>query len=227
MAADRRAFLRGIGTAVTTGGLVTAGTPASAAGTGTVTVTVSAVEVDGDSLRSWPFPDAGVFLGAWQAGQLLGRTDDQGQVTVELPAGNNELSIQKITSSHTLTERTGIEVEVSEGGTTSLEVDIAPETVDIIADVDVGYGNAVYVTGETEFLGNWETATKLSYDTYYDDWRLTDNVPLYAEFKLVREEWVDGLTISTDGVDWETGSNHTIEDPGYYFKSVNEVTPTF
>lgn len=227
MPTDRRSFLGGVGTAVATGGLFGASSSASATGTGTVPVTVTAVEVDGDSLRSWPFPKAGVFRGPWQEGNFLGLTDDQGQVTVELPAGHSELSIQKITSSHTLTERSGIGVDVTAGETTSLEVNIAPETVDIIADVDVGYGNAVYVTGETEFLGNWKTARKLEYNTYYGDWRLTDNVPLYAEFKLVREEWVDGDTISTAGVDWETGSNHRIQDPGYYFKSVNELSPTF
>jgi hypothetical protein len=71
-------------------------------------------------------------------------------------------------------------------------------------------GEGAYITGSTDSLGNWETAYKMYPQSSY--WKYEAELPVGTELKIVRHEWVDGVEISTDGVEWETGENHVVED---------------
>jgi len=71
-------------------------------------------------------------------------------------------------------------------------------------------GEAAYITGDIEALGNWETAYKMYPQSSY--WKHETELPVGTEYKIVKDEWVDGVEVSTDGVTWETGENHVVED---------------
>lgn len=71
-------------------------------------------------------------------------------------------------------------------------------------------GEAAYITGSTDSLGNWETAYKMYPQSSY--WKHETELPVGTEYKIVKDGWVDGVEISTDGVTWETGENNVVED---------------
>lgn len=72
------------------------------------------------------------------------------------------------------------------------------------------FGEAAYITGNTDSLGNWETAYKMYPQSSY--WKYGAELPVGTEYKIVKDAWVDEVVISTDGVNWETGPNNVVED---------------
>ncbi|MBF0362763.1 MAG: hypothetical protein HQK49_17220 [Oligoflexia bacterium] len=92
----------------------------------------------------------------------------------------------------------------------------APESdIDLIEMVrfkvicDVGFGHAVFITGQDEMLGKWKTAYRLNYDRYQNIW-LTDLVlRKNSEFKLIKAPWIEEKsTVITDGdFIWENSIN--------------------
>ena len=71
-------------------------------------------------------------------------------------------------------------------------------------------GEAAYITGDIDALGNWETAYKMYPQSSY--WKHETELPVGTEYKIVKDEWIDGVEISTEGVAWETGENNVVED---------------
>lgn len=84
------------------------------------------------------------------------------------------------------------------------------QSVVIYASDVTEVGEGAYITGSTDSLGNWETAYKMYPQSSY--WKLETELPVGTEFKIVRDAWIDGTEISTEGVEWETGENHVVED---------------
>ena len=115
------------------------------------------------------------------------------------------------------------------GSSKKLTIHVAPTKTKIVTSYDVGYGNAIYVTGETRYLGDWATAYKAHYDKKTATWDLTKNLPVGAQYKLIEAPWVSGesIAVSSAGVQWAQGSNETVAAPTSGFESVVTVDPTF
>ena len=207
----------------------------AASSTGTVVVEVLSDAVVGnagdlppDTLSSTPTASALVYDGAWEAGNPLGQTDATGHFTATLARGPHQLSVMKMTSSHSILSSDLLPVTV---GVTpaSLVVHVAPTAVQILVPYDAGYGNALYITGETGYLGAWTTATKLTVDTTNGTWVFQKNLQLGAQFKLLLAPWVSGTTIpvASPGVRWAAGNNDVVTPPYQYFETVLTINPTF
>lgn len=194
---------------------------------GKVNVTVYQDSVSSGKLVSVPVSSVGVYLGDWHYGNLLGNADYNGKVTIELDAGTQELGIYVMPNSKTVIQQCGFKVNVVAGNTVNYDIHVAPTPVQIYANVTVEGGKALYLTGETSYLGNWGKAIKLTKDTTTGKWSYYGNLPIGAQYKVVKAN--DGATeISTAGVTWEQGSNHTIQSLTFgNYSSVNNITPIF
>jgi len=84
------------------------------------------------------------------------------------------------------------------------------QSINIYASDATQFGEAVYITGDVDALGNWETAYKMTPESGY--WAYKTDLPVGTEYKIVKDQWVDGETISTEGVEWEVGDNHVVQD---------------
>jgi hypothetical protein len=211
-----------------------AGSPATdaAATTGAVVVQVVGDAVSGnagsappDSIVSTPIAGVLVYDGPWQAGNPLGQTNASGEYIANLPLGAHQIGVMMMTTDDSMFSSDGNAVTV----TTipgKLVIHVIPDTVEIETSYDAGLGNAIYVTGETSTLGNWQTATKASYNSSSNSWTLTENIPAGAQFKLILAPWVAGssIPVSTSGVQWESGSNQTVPAGPY---SVLNINPSF
>jgi hypothetical protein len=199
----------------------------SASKTGTVTVRVVADAVVQGAIVSTPIAGVSIYDGDWHAVQAMGTTDAGGNYVATLSEGAHQIAVMMMTSSHSLLQSVGNPVTVTSTPTT-LVIHVAPTTVDIMTRYDAGYGNALYITGETDYLGDWKVAYKLAYDDYRG-WDSMQNLPLGAQFKLILAPWVDGTSIPTSapGVRWEEGDNHVIPPPFQNYASVIDVSPTF
>ena len=138
--------------------------PLQAEEKGQVLITVLSDFVEDGELQSYPFSGVGVYLDDWQKGNLLGYTDENGQVLVDLPAGENSLSLFKMTSSHSVLQRYNQVVDSIAGEVSEAELHVAAEQVLIRAFYRTDYGEALFVTGDGEYLGEWSKAYKLRYN---------------------------------------------------------------
>lgn len=84
------------------------------------------------------------------------------------------------------------------------------QSITIYASDVTKVGEAAYITGNTASLGNWKTAYKMYPQSSY--WKHEAELPVGTEFKIVKDEWIDGTAVSTDGVVWEVGENHVVQD---------------
>jgi hypothetical protein len=204
--------------------------------TGTVVVQVVGDAVNGnagavppDSIETTPIAKVDVYDGTYEAGTLLGETSAAGSLTVKLPLGSHEIGVVQRTAGHALVfGSNGHSVNVTTASKT-LVVHVAPTRVEIVTPYGVGYGNAIYVTGETGYLGNWNTAFKATYDTSAGTWTFHKNLPMGAQFKLIEAPWVSGKSISVTsaGVQWDQNGNGTLTPPATGDESVVTVNPTF
>jgi hypothetical protein len=201
--------------------------PALPPGSGAVQIRVLGDSVVNHAITSTPIANVSVYDGDWQAGNSIGATDGSGQYTAVLPYGQHSIGVMKMTSSHSVLESNGNLVTVS-STPASLDIHVAPTEVQITANYDTGYGNALYITGETSYLGNWQTAYKLS-NTAAATWFFQRNLPIGAEYKLILAPWVSGSSISTSapGVQWMAGNNQVIPAPVNYYASQVSVYPSF
>ncbi len=133
-----------------------------------------------------------------------------------------------MTSSHSLLQSNGNSVTVTNTPST-LVIHVAPVTAEIVTPYDAGWGNAIYVTGETSYLGNWQTAYKATYSSYDNSWDYQQNLPLGAQFKLIVAPWVagDSIPVSSPGVRWEQGNNQVVTPPYEYYESLITLYPSF
>lgn len=210
---------------------VDAGTEAGAP-TGTVVVQVvgdavqgSAGSVPPDQIVSTPIAGVLVYDGPWEAGNPLGETDANGDLTATLTLGVHPIGVMMITSDESMFSSDGNAVTVT---TTpgALVIHVVPDTVDIQATYGAGVGSAIYVTGETSSLGNWATAYKAAYNASFGGWQYTSHMPAGAQFKLILAPWVDGssIPVSSAGVQWESGDNQVV--PASYLSVLN-IDPSF
>ena len=197
------------------------------AGKGAALIHVLGDKVVNHAIVSTPISGVSIYDGDWQAGNSIGATDASGAYTAFLSLGQHSIGAMMMTSSHSLLASNGNLVTVSSTPAT-MDIHVAPTEAQITANYNTGYGNALYITGETSYLGNWQTAYKLtSYSAA--TWLFQRNLPIGAEFKVILAPWVAGDTISTSaaGVKWMKGNNQVITAPYNYYASLITVNPTF
>lgn len=232
---SRRRFIKSSSTALAGfGALGVVGTAAAA--TGKLAITVYADEVVDGELSSTPFEGVTVSDGVYEdESNHLGVTDADGRLQTSLETGEHSLELFKQTSTTTVgttsTEKRDIGVEIRAGETTTIEAHLAPKTVTIYANDATEYGEALYVTGETDYLGNWETAYKMlpAHSSY---WKFEANLPVGAEYRIGKTDWIDQVTISTDDLTMEKrpradGANRTIDDGEGYYDLIENTYPRF
>lgn len=200
----------------------------SSSKTGTVTVRVLGDQVVQSAIVSTPIAGVNVYDGDWHAVQAMGLTDANGHYLATLTLGTHQISVMMMTSSHSLFQSVGNTVIVTSKPTT-LDIHVAPTQVDIWSTYDAGWGNALYVTGESDYLGNWTTAHRLNYEPYQNRWLYQQDLPLGAQFKLILAPWVDGdsIPVTSPGARWEQGYNHVITPPYQNYYSDLRIDPTF
>jgi len=209
---------------------VDAGLDAEAKGTVVVRVLGDAVEGNAGSLPpdrivSSPLANVLVYDGPWEAGNPLGETDATGEFTATLSLGVHQIGVMEITTDDSMFSSDGNTVTVTTTPTT-LVIHVIPDTVSLETAYDAGYGNAIYVTGESASLGNWSTAYKAGYNTSIGQWQFTTHMPAGAQYKLILAPWVDApnIPLSSAGVKWQSGSNLVAPSSTY---SVLDLGPSF
>ncbi len=193
-----------------------------------LSIQVLADYVDNSELQSYPLRDVGVYAGYWQAGDRLGFTDADGRITVDLDESIETISVFKMTSSHTAL-RDYIVLPDDAFEQDVFEFHIAPQTVSITADYETSYGQALYITGESSYLGDWQTASKLTYNQRLGRWQFNRNLPLGARFKLLLADWTDDEVIDLSQMDvtWQQGTDLKIVKTNGYYQTVLNVRPEF
>jgi hypothetical protein len=191
---------------------------------GAVELTVFADRWENGQMVSGPFSNVGVFLGDWQAGNMLGYTGDAGTVFFMVPGGDHTISTMVMTSSHSIASGS-MPLSAQAGSLLSTELHMAPITVSVAAHYDTGVGRALYITGDSDYLGNWKTASRMTWNG--GAWTYQRNLPIGLPFKIVLAPWSDDSTISTAGVTWEKGPNRVVTPPNGYVSSEIAVHPSF
>lgn len=177
-----------------------------------------------------PLAYAGVFLGdnsPYGGPPADGYTDVDGICTLEVTPGIHKASFKKMTSSHSVWIKSfGHNISITAGKKTELYVGYAIYETTVIAEGDAGWGNAYYITGQSDDLGNWHKAFKMDYVN--GKWSYHGYAPRNAEFKIIKAAWTDAdhIIIENSSVQWEQGYNHKIEFAGLYLPP-NIVYPVF
>ena len=154
--------------------------------------------------------------------------DDTGLVSIDLPAGEHTVLFAK-RSSHSVESTETFHFTIV-GGTVN-EPDLGEVLFtrpEIVACSDaVGFGRALYVTGETGRLGEWQRAHKMIPGHWRGSncWSWQGYARTGIEFKIVRAPWSEADAIATSDVEWESGTNHKISEATLY--NDNLVHPTF
>jgi hypothetical protein len=208
------------------------GSPDGGVATGTVVVRVlgdsvvgSAGNVPPDKILRTPIAGVLVYDGPWEAGNPLGQTDANGEFTATLTVGDHSIGVMMMTTDESMFSSDGNEVTVTSTPST-LVVHVVPDTLSLETSYGAGFGNAIYVTGETSSLGNWQTAYKATYNPSTANWQYTGQVPAGAQYKLLLAPWVNGSSIAVGStqVSWETGPNRVA--PASYYSVLN-LSPSF
>lgn len=175
---------------------------------GTLNLTIYVDSYENNALKSSPWSGVGIYRGEWQAGNSIGTTNANGNLTTLLPEGAAQVfGVFIMTGSHSIFSNS-ITLDIAAGKITKKDVHYAPINMYITARYNTGTGYALYITGATDYLGNWSTATKMTYDSAKNAWVYNNKLPVHLPFKIVKAQWVDGSTISTSQAEWESGSNH-------------------
>ena len=193
---------------------------------GAVELSVLSDRWENGGLVSGAFSSVGVFLGDWHAGDSLGTTGDDGKVSFMVPGGDHTISAMVMTSSHSIASGS-MPLSVSAGAFVQTELHLAPITVYVHAHYDTGVGRALYITGASDYLGNWQRAMRMEWSGGAGAWTYQRNLPIGLPFKVVMAPWSDDPEISTDGVQWEQGANRTVTPPNGYVSSDIAVYPSF
>ena len=193
---------------------------------GAVELTVLADRWENGGMVSGAYANVGVYLGDWHAGHVLGTTDSQGRLTVQLPAGEQALGLMVMTSSHSMASSM-VTVAAEAGQVVQAEAHIAPITAVVRAHHDAGLGRALYLTGASDYLGDWSTASRMTYDAQGGYWSFQANLPIGLPFKIVRGPWVDAPSIDVALVEFESGGNHAVPPPHGYVTSEIDLWPSF
>lgn len=180
------------------------------------------------TLISSPLPHVPVYAGDWHAGLVLGETDSEGMLSLDLEVGAAYISVMKLTSSHSALWSDPQAIHVTQSRDNVFRLHVAPTTVRISSQTQLPYGKALYVTGDGDYLGNWQVATRLN---LLPDgrWEYLKNVPVGASYKLLVADWTDSSTLWIGGqsVSWELGPNHQIPPLSNYYEVVIQADPRF
>jgi hypothetical protein len=198
---------------------------------GKVHLKVNTVAFQNGVLVKTPLAHARICLDATEGGQYCMNfgwsTDDNGASVVDLPAGNHRVAFGAALSSHWVIRSDFSPFTIANSQDLSEPIDVVPETTCINATASVPSGKALYVTGQSSYLGDWKTAYKLSHNG--NAWYFQGQIPSGLEFKLILT--ADGAsTISTQGASWESGANHKLLDPQQYTGGAPQcvsVAPSF
>jgi hypothetical protein len=180
------------------------------------------------TLVSAPLPQVAVYAGDWHADRILGRTDAEGVLELDMEVGATTISVMKLTSSHSALWSDPQSFDVTQSHDNLFRVHVAPSTVRILSSTSVPYGKAVYITGDGDYLGNWQRATRLNL-LADGRWELLKNLPVGASYKLLVADWTEHSTLWLEGQSftWESGPNHQIPPPRDYYEIVIEANPQF
>ncbi len=77
--------------------------------------------------------------------------------------------------------------------------------------LEVGFGNAVFISGADPLLGNWQTAQRMTYNNVERRWEMA--IPAGAkisEFKFLTGSYDLGEKVNTKQLAYETGVNRTL-----------------
>ncbi|MGA9526112.1 MAG: trypsin-like peptidase domain-containing protein [Myxococcaceae bacterium] len=192
----------------------------------TLEVTVYADSWQDGRMASAPYAGVGVYLGDWHAGNQLGVTGTDGTLTVSAPSGERQYSAFIMTSSHSAASAFS-SFDLQAGQVNRRDIHIAPVHGTIRAHFDVGYGNALYITGASEYLGNWSAARKMTWGPEHGVWIFSGNLPVGLPFKIVKAPWTSDEGIPTAGVTWEEGENRVVAAPNGYVEFRMDVYPSF
>lgn len=195
-------------------------------GFGSVEVVAFADRFENHQLVSTPWSGMDIFAGDWHAGDRRGTTDASGRFTLMLPAGRAQLSAMVMTGSHSVASTSG-EVVVVARANVRTELHLAPTTVAIRAHADVGFGQAVYVSGATSYLGEWKTATRLTWDGASRQWTMVQNLPMGVPYKLLVGPWLAAPTVPVTQLRWEQGGDRIVTPPNGSYQSNLEAWPVF
>ncbi len=185
--------------------------------------------VDG-AIKKNPFSHAGVYLDGnspYGGPGAQYRTDQNGIAEFKIDAGSHTVKASKMESSHSITVSQELEFEIAQGENREIELILAPNSASVYVLGNCRPGKAFYVTGDTKYLGNWETAYKMEYNEQENKWISKEQYPIGANFKIVRADYADADYISTANVEWEIGGNRRIYHPYAYGNSINEASPVF
>ncbi|HOJ63044.1 MAG TPA: carbohydrate-binding module family 20 domain-containing protein [Spirochaetota bacterium] len=194
--------------------------------TGMVSINVFEVKIiNGNYDVSTPLVGAGIYVDGVlpYGGSASGYTNSNGNATISLTEGTHTFVIAKMTSSHSYYVSKVYTTTVYKGMTTEIYFSVCPIEAKVTAHIDVGWGNALYITGQGDLLGSWQTAYKMSYSN--GTWVYNGYLPKGIEYKVVKYSWVSGNEIPTTYVQWEKGYNHRIENNGPYTN--NDIWPQF
>lgn len=193
---------------------------------GAVELTVFADHWRDGQLVSAPYSGIGVYLGDWHAGNSLGLTDAQGKLTARVAAGEQLFGLMTMTSSHSMTWGS-VTASVQAGQLVRAEAHLVANSVSMRVHHDAGMGNALYITGASDYLGDWTRGLRLDYVEGAGYWSFYGNLPIGLPFKIVRGPWVDEPTIDLSRVQWELGDNRAVTAPNGYVSSEMEIWPAF
>lgn len=195
---------------------------------GTVNFTILQDAWINGGLVSQPGQNIPLYDGDYHYNKLIGYTDYSGKVTQSITSGAHTVSIAYMTGSHSFYSST-FGLNVVKGQTQDKTVHIVTTNVYFEVTANVGMGNAVYITGATDWLGNWSKAYKMTYDTTKGVWTFNGKIPYNTPFKVVKAAWTTASEISTAGVTWEKGDNHAAYSDSWvgYDGRLVKITPVF
>lgn len=197
------------------------------AATGSVKFNIESLVIEDRQLVGVPYVEANIFLDGnhpYGSGVIAARTDENGEAVLELEEGEHTVIFSKWTSSHSVFASAVYTFSVAAGEQTEVYESLVTTRATIIATANTGWGNALYITGDTELLGNWQTAYRLN-PMSASEWTYFAHLPRGIEYKIVLAPWVDGVEeVSTTNVQWQYGANNAVQFVEYMN---NLVSPQF
>ena len=180
---------------------------------GTVKFKVQSLILKENVLLGVPYVSANIYLDGSHphgGGQIAAETDGNGEAVLSLEAGEHTVIFSQWTSSQSVFVSETYRFEVTANKETLVEESLVTTRATIVAEGDVGWGRAYYVTGATDLLGNWETAYRMT-PISANQWSFFAHLPLGIEYKILRGPWLAGMEeIPTTHIDWEIGDNRQV-----------------
>lgn len=153
------------------------------------------------------------------------RLDANGQVEEMLANGAHTVTLKRWLGSHGIAISKALPFTVEAGSSKTVVIAASLEPALIKAQYQTQPGEALFITGQGELLGDWKNAERMQY--LNGEWVYQGYLPQGLAFKVVLAKDSGVGTISTQGVGWEQGANHILSRvPG---RPANEasIKPSF